>query len=581
MSTLPTPPTAAEVRAALERILRSRTFEHAGRSSEFLRFAVTETLAGRADRLKGYAIAVHVFGRPADFDAQSDPLVRVEALRLRQRLNEYYAAEGSDDPVRIELPRGGYTVSATHARGADSPLEPPPAKYAAQVPQLLALAFGGRGRKWLAAAALALVAVGAAALLREGPTVVVERAAGPVSPERAHKTRVVVVPMENLSSNPGFDRLAASLTEEILLRLDALDLFVVATQAQWYGTPSGLDDVLGKEHQYVLTGSVRDRGDGPRISVRIIEAETGTQLWSAAYDHSAGGKHFAALQAEVARDVAAAAAPFGPVFDAELALASRSAHTLELPDCQNRYRAFRGATDPALYPEALACFQSLVARQPQLAFAWAGLAMMYIDEYLFYPGQSGGTDPLERASHAIHKAMQLDSTSLLANAALTRLQYYSGDPEFVATAEKTMALNPASVDTTGLFGILLTAHGDSTQGLELVERAQQLTPRPRSVFNVAYAFAHLRDDNPCKALAATEQMDAPRWFITHAVATAAAALCGDQAAATAAKKRLLALSPRFESQALTLVGAWRFDPTLHATFLSGLREAGFDLPEEP
>jgi hypothetical protein len=99
--------TALEVRAALERILGSRSFENAGRASEFLRFAMTETLAGRSDRLKGYAIARHVFGKPADFDAQTDPLVRVEALRLRQRLVEYYAGEGSADAVRIELPRGG------------------------------------------------------------------------------------------------------------------------------------------------------------------------------------------------------------------------------------------------------------------------------------------------------------------------------------------------------------------------------------------------------------------------------------------------------------------------------------------
>jgi adenylate cyclase len=578
MSTPSNHPTPAEVRAALERILRSGTFEHAGRASEFLRFAVSETLAGRSERLKGYAIAVHVFGRPADFDAQSDPLVRVEALRLRQRLVEYYAAEGSDDPVRIELPRGGYSISATYAHGAAQPLAAAPVEHAAPGSRPRAFALGQGSHMWLAGAALAIVALGATALLREAPSVI-ERAHEPVARERAHKTRVVVVPMENLSANPEFGRLAASLTEEVLLRLDALDLFVVATQAQWYGTPSGLDDVLGKEHHYVLTGSIRDQGDGLRISVRIIEAETGTQLWSAAYDQPAGDEQFAMLQTRVARDVAAAAAPFGPVFDAELALASRSAHTLELPDCQNRYRAFRRATDPALYPEALACFQSLVARRPELAHAWAGLAMLFIDEHVFYPGNGGESDAIERAGHAVHTAIQLDSNNVLANAALTRWQYYTGDPTFVTTAEKALAIEPTNVDTMGLFGILLTAYGDATHGLELVQRAQSLALQPRGAFNIAYAFAHLRDDEPCKALAATERMDAPRWFITHAVAAAAAALCGDSAATAAAKKRLLSLSPRFESEALRLVGAWRFDTALHDAFVRGLREAGFDLPE--
>src|SRR5688572_19369952 len=107
-------PTAAQVTAELERILRSRCFEHAGRASDFLRFVVQKTLAGETNRIKGRAIAIHVFGRPADFDARSDPLVRVEASRLRQRLTEYYAGEGSGDPVRLELPRGRYAVTASY-----------------------------------------------------------------------------------------------------------------------------------------------------------------------------------------------------------------------------------------------------------------------------------------------------------------------------------------------------------------------------------------------------------------------------------------------------------------------------------
>src|SRR6185503_19611612 len=102
------------------------------------------------------------------------------------------------------------------------------------------------------------------------------------------------------------------------------------------------------EHSYVLTGSVRDQSDGARITVRIIEAETGAQIWTAAYDEPPGIEEQPELQGKIARDAAAAAALFGPVFDAELALARRSTQTLELADCQTRYRAFRRATDPAL-----------------------------------------------------------------------------------------------------------------------------------------------------------------------------------------------------------------------------------------
>src|SRR5688500_7731438 len=118
-------PSAADVRAELERILGSRCFQQAGRASHFLRFVVEQTLAGARERLKGYTIGVEVFGRPPDFDAQSDALVRVEAGRLRRRLVEYYASEGVGDPVRIELPRGSYAVGVHFTQPAAELAAPP------------------------------------------------------------------------------------------------------------------------------------------------------------------------------------------------------------------------------------------------------------------------------------------------------------------------------------------------------------------------------------------------------------------------------------------------------------------------
>ena len=562
-------PTAAEVRTALDRVLRSRAFEHADRASNFLRFVVAETLAGRGERLKGYTIAVQVFGRPVDFDAQTDPLVRVEAVRLRQRLVEYYAGEGAADPVRLVLPRGAYAVAAAHAR-------PPERPSGRRSSPLLATLLGERRRWPWFAAALAVVAVTIAfALLLREPPAAPSMAAVP--PEHAHKTRIVVVPLENLSADARFDRLAASLTEEILLRLGELDLFVIATQATWYGPASPLDGVLGAQHSYVLTGSVRDSGEGPRVTLRIIEAETGSQIWSAAFDEPPDLERQPAQQANIARAAAAAAAPFGPVFKAELALARRAAHTLELPDCQIRYREFRRVTDPALFPEAFACFQSLVERQPKLAHAWAGLAMLFVDVHTFHASVDGESESLEKARAAVRTAMDLDGDNVLANAALTRVQYYSGDTAFLHTAERTLALDPNNSEMLGLFGITLTAYGDVTHGLELVAQAQRMAAHPRPIFNLAYVFAYLQDDNPCAAVPLAKELDMPKWFVTHMVTAAAAGLCGDEAAAAEARLKLLALSPHMERDLPGLVEVWRFDPRLRDAMLRGLRAAGFEL----
>ena len=97
------------IREQLDRILHSGPFLHAPRRQRFLTYIVNETLAGRAERLKGYNVALKVFDRPETFDSNIDPIVRIEAARLREKLREYYDADGKGDPIRIDLPKGKYT----------------------------------------------------------------------------------------------------------------------------------------------------------------------------------------------------------------------------------------------------------------------------------------------------------------------------------------------------------------------------------------------------------------------------------------------------------------------------------------
>lgn len=101
-------PPAAQVRDALERVLSSEMFARSERARDFLRYLVHQDLAGNADRLKGYSIAVDVFGRDGSFDPATDTVVRVQAGRLRDLLDQYYSGEGADDMVRISIPRGSY-----------------------------------------------------------------------------------------------------------------------------------------------------------------------------------------------------------------------------------------------------------------------------------------------------------------------------------------------------------------------------------------------------------------------------------------------------------------------------------------
>lgn len=92
----------------LERILASQAFQGGGRSGSLLRFLVERTLEGHAGQLKEYTVGAEALGRGEGFDPRADAIVRVEVSRLRNRLSQYYAVEGSTDPIRIVVPRGSY-----------------------------------------------------------------------------------------------------------------------------------------------------------------------------------------------------------------------------------------------------------------------------------------------------------------------------------------------------------------------------------------------------------------------------------------------------------------------------------------
>src|SRR5215203_3245511 len=100
-------PTPEEARETLERVLASKVFRTADSLSRILRFVVECTIEGKADRLKEYTIGAEVLERGVSFDPQTDPIVRVQAGRLRSKLLQYYDTEGEHDPIRIQLPRGG------------------------------------------------------------------------------------------------------------------------------------------------------------------------------------------------------------------------------------------------------------------------------------------------------------------------------------------------------------------------------------------------------------------------------------------------------------------------------------------
>ena len=227
------------IREQLGRILKSGPFHQSQRRQRFLEYLVNETLAGHGERLKGYNIALKVFDRPETFDPTIDPLVRIEAARLREKLREYYGVEGQGDPIHIDLPKGSYTPHIEF-RHEGAPL----------------------GRR----------------------NVLQQQDVSSTVPS------VAVLPFDDLSADQNLSYLGDGVAEDIITALSRFpDLAVVARSSSFTYKGKAVDvRQVGRELGvgYVLEGSVRKEGDNLRIVSQLIDAKSGEHVWAERFDRS-------------------------------------------------------------------------------------------------------------------------------------------------------------------------------------------------------------------------------------------------------------------------------------------------------
>jgi len=436
----------AQIRDQVPRILASRHFARAGRLRRFLQYVVEQALGGGAIHLKEHTIGVDVFDRKPDYDPRIDPIVRVEARRLRAHLQAYYESDGRHEIVLIDLPKGTY-APVFRARDAATPAQ-----------------------------------------------------------AAAREVSVAVLPFVNLTPGDTDNYFSDGLTEELIHLLTRVpELCVVAwnSASQLRGKEQDLAAIREQlSAGAVLRGSIRRTSSTVRVSVQLIDTASAAYLWSEMYDRSL--QDIFSIQEEIAHAIVgtlrlALAAPRGP------GVAPSRPNLACFNLClEGRFHSNRRTLEGIA--KAAACYEQAIIADAACATAHAGLAnaQVLLADY----GVEPALEAIPKARVAAQQALALDPDESEAHTALAyiRSTFDWQWKEAETLYRRAIAANPSYAQARHWFAMdFLVPLGRFDEALRELEMARRLDPLSQIIVEGCCAIQMYRHDYPA-ALAAFQNL---------------------------------------------------------------------------
>jgi len=564
-------------RSALTKLLADPRFHASERNRRFLRFVVEEALAGNASRIKSYTIAVDVFGRGSDFDASIDPIVRIEATRLRTALGNYYADAGRDEEIQVRLPKGGYVPSFARVEPAPPDARIEVAKAAQEIPQgpNLRTSLGAIPRRHRVPATaslialLAMIAIGIALILRDYSDAV---ASGPPV--------VLVAATQSSPDNASAQQIATGFTQALLLALSRYDgLRVIQMPAAMTAaaalTKLGADKTHPIAAAYVLESNVRQDTENIRFWWVLKDARTNETVWTDVADRSRSKGMTIGVEDQVAQKVGTVIGqPQGLIAMQQIAY-ERSQPT-EGYGCVLRSRAYYLSISEPLHREIRECLENAVSLSPDYAEAWAMLAFIYLDEDRnHFNRRATAEDALDRAVKAAQRAAELAPQSETAQEALMGVHYRRGDFDAAFRAgRRAIEINPHNPELLSALGIRLFARGQWDEGAAMVRTSieQALVVPPLDRFTLV--FDDYRKQDYKAALAQADLIELPKYYFVPLVRAAIHGQLGNIAEARENIDALLRLRPDYASEMRRELRSRHYTEPLIDMLAEGLQKAG-------
>jgi adenylate cyclase len=410
-------------------MLSSPIFAQSDRHVAFLRYVVEAAIEGRSDSVKEYTIATEVLGRNDSYDPRFDSGVRVEAMRLRSKIREYYDIHGSGDEIGIDVPKGGYTP-VFYARPSVNK----------SLPHFL-------GTPWGIWATVVVAIISLAGYF----------VANRILPRRSQAIpgviRVAVLPFKNIGNLKENEAYSDGLAESLTTELTKVRRFHVKPYGAVRSAGLAVSDVtprLGVD--YILTGSLQKDRDSFRITARLVRVSDDTQVWANSYDSPWTDilKVESQVSATVVRQLQVALSPVERADLQRPPTTNVAAYEALLKGRHNSLQYFYSG-NLAFYVSAEQSLLQAAALDPAFADAPLELGLLYGRRYQL----SGERDWRDKASGFFRNVLSMNPCQPVANALLANIALDNGNmEEGIALGRKAVSCDPNSSQAHNTLGLV-------------------------------------------------------------------------------------------------------------------------------
>lgn len=319
------------------------------------------------------------------------------------------------------------------------------------------------------------------------------------------RIKLAVLPFTNLSGKTDDEHLSDGMTDEMITRLGRMQpnrLGVIAATSVRQIKPGESIQQIGRQLGvgYIVEGSVLHEGTRVRISAKLIQVGDETQLWTNSYDRP--DQDMLSIESEVAGNVAGALAP--RLLPAERArLVAPDATSFEAHEAFLNGRYQWNKRTPEGFMKSIAFYEQAIAKDPNYATAYAGLADTYI--MLGFYGIAKPSDSFAKSKQAASRALELDNTLAEAHATLADVKLHY-DYDWKGAGEefrRAIELNPSYATAHQWYSVYLALAGREEEGLAEIRRAREMDPLSLPInadlaLNFFYARRYDRVVEQCK-----------------------------------------------------------------------------------